>query len=81
MLYSQVLYGFSMPPVKAIVVFMLLHFTKQRKYPRVLMLLYVMQSAVTVMAVIGILASRLYCKPIQAYWNPLLGECGGTPRY
>lgn len=73
MLYSQVLYGLSMPLVKATVVFMLLHFTKQRKYRWTL---YIMQFAATVMAIIGILASLLYCKPVQAYWNPLLGKCG-----
>lgn len=73
MLYSNVLYGLSMPLVKASVVFMLLHFTTEKKYRWTL---YIMQIVATLMAVIGILASLLYCRPVQAYWNPLLGKCG-----
>jgi hypothetical protein len=73
MLYSQVLYGLSMPLVKATVVFMLLQFTIQKKYRWTL---YVMQFSATVMAIVGILASLLYCRPVPAYWNPLLGKCG-----
>lgn len=73
MLYSQVLYGLSMPLVKASVVFMLLHFTTEKKYRWTL---YVMQFIATVMAIVGILASLLYCRPVHAYWNPLLGKCG-----
>jgi hypothetical protein len=73
LLYSQVLYGLSMPLVKASVVFMLLHFTTQKTYRWIL---YVMQFTATIMAIIGILASLLYCRPVEAYWNPLLGKCG-----
>lgn len=73
MLYSQVLYGLSMPLVKASVVFMLLQFTTEKKYRWTL---YAMLGLSSLMAIIGILASLLYCRPIQAYWNPLLGKCG-----
>ncbi|KAF2179166.1 GPCR, PTH11-type [Zopfia rhizophila CBS 207.26] len=73
MLYSQILYGLSMPFVKASVVFTLLRFTTQKKYRWTL---YVMQFIASVMAIIGILASLLYCRPVQGYWNPLLGKCG-----
>ncbi|KAK1243109.1 hypothetical protein MKX07_003737 [Trichoderma sp. CBMAI-0711] len=30
----------------------------------------------TIMAIVGILATLLYCHPLPAYWNPLLGTCG-----
>ena len=73
MLYSQVLYGASMPLAKASVVFMLLRFTTDKKYRWTL---YIMQFIATVMALIGIFASLLYCRPVQAYWNPFLGKCG-----
>ena len=73
MLYSQVFYGLSMPLIKASVVFTLLRFTTESKYRYVL---YAMQLIATIMAIIGIFASLLYCRPIQAYWNPLLGTCG-----
>ncbi|KAF8848131.1 GPCR, PTH11-type [Acephala macrosclerotiorum] len=73
MLYSQVLYGISMPLVKASVVFTLLRITTEKVYR---WSLYAMQFLATVMAVVGILASLLYCRPIKAYWNPLLGKCG-----
>ena len=73
MLYSQVLYGVSMPLIKASVVFTLVRITTKRMYR---WLLYAMQFMATVMAVVGILASLLYCRPVKAYWNPLLGTCG-----
>jgi hypothetical protein len=73
MLYSQILYGLSMPLIKASVVFTLLRFTTQPKYRWIL---YIMQFIASIMALVGILASLLYCRPVQAYWNPLLGKCG-----
>ncbi|TVY83698.1 hypothetical protein LSUE1_G001140 [Lachnellula suecica] len=73
MLYSQVLYGISMPLVKASVVFTLVRITTSKKY---LWSLYAMQALTTIMAAVGILASLLYCRPTKAYWNPLLGTCG-----
>lgn len=30
----------------------------------------------SIMSIIGILATLLYCHPVPAYWNPLLGTCG-----
>ena len=38
--------------------------------------LYIVLFVASVMGVIGILASLLYCRPIRAYWNHFLGECG-----
>ncbi|CZR51144.1 uncharacterized protein PAC_01019 [Phialocephala subalpina] len=73
MLYSQVIYGISMPLVKASLVFTLLRITNEKIYR---WSLYTMQFVATVMAIIGILASLLYCRPVRAYWNPLLGKCG-----
>lgn len=73
LLYSQVTYGVSMPLVKASVVFTLVRITTEKKY---LYSLYAMQFLSTLMAAIGILASLLYCHPVKAYWNPLLGKCG-----
>jgi len=73
MLFSQVLYGFSMPLVKAAVLFTLLAITKQARYRWTL---YLLQAISTIMAIIGVLASLLYCHPVRAYWNPLLGTCG-----
>ena len=62
-----------MPLIKASVVFTLLRITTEKKYR---WSLYIMQFIATVMAIVGILASLLYCKPVKAYWNPLLGTCG-----
>ncbi|KAI1498320.1 GPCR, PTH11-type [Biscogniauxia marginata] len=73
LLYSQVLYGFSMPFIKASVVFTLLRVTREVLYR---WLLYGMLFVASVMALVGILASLLYCRPTSAYWNPLLGKCG-----
>lgn len=73
MLYSQVLYGVSMPLIKASIVFTLLRITTDKIYRWTL---YAMQFVATVMAIVGILASLLYCRPVKAYWNPLLGTCG-----
>ncbi|KAI0595172.1 GPCR, PTH11-type [Biscogniauxia sp. FL1348] len=73
LLYCQVLYGFSMPLIKASVVFTLLRVTREALYR---WLLYAMLFVATVMALVGILASLLYCRPTPAYWNPLLGTCG-----
>ncbi|KAE9368301.1 hypothetical protein N431DRAFT_314099, partial [Stipitochalara longipes BDJ] len=73
LLYSEVVYGVSMPLIKASVVFTLLRITTEKKYR---WSLYIMQFIATVMAIVGILASLLYCKPVKAYWNPLLGTCG-----
>ncbi|KAI0007092.1 GPCR, PTH11-type [Xylariaceae sp. FL0662B] len=73
LLYSQVLYGFSMPFIKASVMFTLLRITREKKYRWPL---YGMLAVASIMALVGILASLLYCKPTRAYWNPLLGTCG-----
>ncbi|PSN65220.1 hypothetical protein BS50DRAFT_475220, partial [Corynespora cassiicola Philippines] len=73
LLYSQLLYGLSMPLIKASVVFTLLRFTNERRYRWTL---YAMQLLATTIATVGILASLLYCKPIQAYWNIHYGTCG-----
>jgi hypothetical protein len=73
LLYSEVVYGVSMPLIKASVVFTLLRITTEKKYR---WSLYIMQFIATVMAIVGILASLLYCRPVKAYWNPLLGTCG-----
>ena len=73
MLYSQVTYGVSMPLIKASVVFTLVRITTNKWYR---WSLYAMQFLATIMALIGILASLLYCRPTPAYWNPLLGTCG-----
>ncbi|PMD43744.1 GPCR, PTH11-type [Hyaloscypha variabilis F] len=73
LLYSEVVYGVSMPLIKASVVFTLLRITTEKKYR---WSLYIMQFIATAMAIVGILASLLYCKPVKAYWNPLLGTCG-----
>ncbi|KAF2712908.1 GPCR, PTH11-type [Pleomassaria siparia CBS 279.74] len=73
MLYSQLFYGISMPLIKASVVIMLLRFTREKKYRWTL---YVMQFIATTMALVGILSLLLFCRPIKAYWNPLLGKCG-----
>ncbi|KAI0023874.1 GPCR, PTH11-type [Xylariomycetidae sp. FL0641] len=73
MLYSQVTYGISMPLVKASVVFTLLRITNEKKY---VWTLWAMQFVATAMALVGVLASLLHCRPTKAYWNPLLGECG-----
>jgi hypothetical protein len=73
LLYSEVVYGVSMPLIKASVVFTLLRITTEKKYR---WSLYIMQFMATAMAIVGILASLLYCRPLKAYWNPLLGTCG-----
>lgn len=73
MLYSQVTYGVSMPLVKASVVFTLVRITTDWRFRWAL---YAMQFLASVMAIVGILASFLYCRPVPAYWNPLLGKCG-----
>ncbi|KAH6658524.1 GPCR, PTH11-type [Truncatella angustata] len=73
MLYSQVLYGVSMPLIKASIVFTLVRITIKPGYRYAL---YSMQFLATIMAMVGILASLLYCRPVNAYWNPLLGKCG-----
>ncbi|KAE8447336.1 hypothetical protein EG329_010894 [Mollisiaceae sp. DMI_Dod_QoI] len=73
LLYSSVIYGISMPLIKASVVFTLLRITTDKTFR---WSLYVMQFVATVMSIVGILASLLYCRPVKAYWNPLLGTCG-----
>ncbi|KAK6080936.1 hypothetical protein SCUP234_05034 [Seiridium cupressi] len=73
MLYSQVLYGVSMPLIKASIVLTLVRITMKKGYRWAL---YGMQALATIMAIVGILASLLYCRPVKAYWNPLLGTCG-----
>ncbi|KAI0125635.1 GPCR, PTH11-type [Xylariales sp. AK1849] len=73
LLYSQVLYGVSMPLIKASIVLTLVRITMNKWYRYAL---YAMQFLATVMAMVGILASLLYCRPVKAYWNPLLGTCG-----
>ncbi|KAI1842181.1 hypothetical protein JX265_001458 [Neoarthrinium moseri] len=73
LLYSQVLYGVSMPFIKASVVLTLVRITTKRGYRWAL---YGMQLVASIMAVVGVLASLLYCRPVRAYWNPLLGTCG-----
>ncbi|KAI8677555.1 hypothetical protein NCS56_00645700 [Fusarium sp. Ph1] len=77
MLYSQVMYGATVPLIKASVVFMLLRITVEPKYRWTL---YIMQLLDTVMAIVGIVASLTYCTPVRAYWNPLLGKCGDFNR-
>lgn len=73
MLYAQVLYGVSVPLIKACVVVTLMRITKERVYRWTL---YGTLAVATIMAIIGVLASLLYCKPVPAYWNPYLGTCG-----
>ncbi|RFU77407.1 integral membrane [Trichoderma arundinaceum] len=73
MLYSNVLYGFSMPFIKASIVFTLNRITTNTWHRWGL---YAMVFLASVMSIIGILASLLYCRPVPAYWNPLLGSCG-----
>ncbi|KAI5918710.1 GPCR, PTH11-type [Camillea tinctor] len=73
LLYCQILYGFSVPFIKASVVFTLLRVTREALYR---WLLYAMLLVASLMAMVGILASLLYCRPTRAYWNPLLGTCG-----
>lgn len=73
LLYSEVIYGVTMPLVKASLVFTLLRITTEKVYRYSL---YAMLFTSTMMALIGILASLFYCRPVQAYWNPLLGKCG-----
>jgi hypothetical protein len=35
-----------------------------------------MQLIATVMGIIGMFTLLLYCRPVEAQWNPLLGKCG-----
>ncbi|KAL7928929.1 GPCR, PTH11-type [Trichoderma chlorosporum] len=72
-MYSNVLYGFSMPFIKATIVFTLNRITTNTWHRWGL---YAMLFIASVMALIGILATLLYCHPVPAYWNPLLGTCG-----
>ncbi|PTB61885.1 GPCR, PTH11-type [Trichoderma citrinoviride] len=73
MMYSNVIYGFSMPLIKASIVFTLNRITTT---PWHCWGLYGMLFMATIMAIVGILATLLYCHPVPAYWNPLLGTCG-----
>ncbi|KAJ9133734.1 hypothetical protein NKR23_g10594 [Pleurostoma richardsiae] len=73
MLYANVMYGFSVPFIKASVVFTLLRITTDKRFHWAL---YAMLAVASLMALIGILASLLYCHPVKAYWNPYLGTCG-----
>ncbi|KAL7814936.1 hypothetical protein V8C44DRAFT_324875 [Trichoderma aethiopicum] len=73
MMYSNVIYGFSMPLIKASIVFTLNRITTT---PWHRWGLYGMLFMATIMAIVGILATLLYCHPLPAYWNPLLGTCG-----
>ncbi|KAL7787060.1 GPCR, PTH11-type [Trichoderma ceciliae] len=72
-LYSNVIYGFSMPFIKASIVFTLNRITTNKWHRWGL---YAMLFMASIMAIVGILASLLYCHPVPAYWNPLLGSCG-----
>ncbi|KAL6786508.1 GPCR, PTH11-type [Trichoderma sp. SZMC 28012] len=72
-MYSNVLYGFSMPFIKASVVFTLNRITTNKWHRWGL---YAMLFVASIMSIIGILATLLYCHPVPAYWNPLLGTCG-----
>ncbi|KAF7561128.1 hypothetical protein G7046_g3002 [Stylonectria norvegica] len=73
LLYSHITYSISIPLVKASIVFMLIRITPQKRYRYPLFgFLFV----TTVMAIVGISVTLAYCKPIKAYWNPLLGKCG-----
>jgi hypothetical protein len=73
MMYSNVIYGFSMPFIKASIVFTLNRITTTQWHRWGL---YGMLFMATIMAIVGILATLLYCHPLPAYWNPLLGTCG-----
>ena len=37
---------------------------------------FTLMELMVVLAIVGILATLLYCHPVPAYWNPLLGTCG-----
>ncbi|KAH9903782.1 GPCR, PTH11-type [Xylariomycetidae sp. FL2044] len=73
LLYTHTVYGVTMPLIKASVVFMMIKITREAKYRGIL---YAMLFLSAAMALVGILASLLYCTPVPAYWNPLLGKCG-----
>jgi len=73
LLYCVVLYGISMPLVKASVMCTVLAFARSRVHRWAL---YFFLFTASVFALVAVLGTLLYCHPVRAYWNPLFGSCG-----